>query len=41
VTQIQRWLAQAPEEFTPVFRMIAKRFLGETEKLMLLENVSQ
>ena len=40
VTQIQRWLAQAPEEFTPVFRIIAKRFLGETEALMPQENVS-
>ena len=37
--QIRRWLDQTPEEFTPVFRMIAERFLksldqSETKKLI-------
>ncbi len=40
VTQIQRWLEQTPEEFTPVFRMIAERFLSETKRLSTLLDVS-
>jgi 16S rRNA (adenine1518-N6/adenine1519-N6)-dimethyltransferase len=40
VDQIQRWMAESPEDFTPAFRMIARRFLCETERLRKLLNVS-
>ena len=36
VDQIQRWLLETPEDFTPAFKMIAGRFLGETELLINL-----
>jgi len=40
VEQIQRWLERTPEEFTPLFKRIALKFLGETEGLMKLTHVS-
>ncbi len=36
VEQIKYWMEQTPEEFTPLFRMIAVRFLSETKRLSLL-----
>ena len=40
IAQIRNWLECTPEEFTPIFRMIAARFLSETEKLAEMTYVS-
>lgn len=40
IAQIREWLARSPEEFTPVFRMVAGEFLNETERLMEMARVS-
>ena len=36
VEQIARWLERTPEEFTPLFKIAAAKFLGETESLKKL-----
>ncbi len=36
VEQIRHWMERTPEEFTPLFRMIATRFLNETKRLFML-----
>ena len=40
VDQIKRWLELSPEDFTPVFRMIARKFLNETKSLIKMIDVS-
>jgi 16S rRNA (adenine1518-N6/adenine1519-N6)-dimethyltransferase len=40
VEQIRRWLSQTPEEFTPLFREIASKYLNETEWLIKKASVS-
>jgi len=40
IDQIRQWLVRTPEEFTPLFRKIATRFLGETKLLLNLLDVS-
>ncbi len=38
---LEQWLASHPHEFTPLFKMIAKKFLNETKELIAKhENVS-
>jgi 16S rRNA (adenine1518-N6/adenine1519-N6)-dimethyltransferase len=36
VEQIRRWVERTPEDFTPLFKMAASRFLHETESLIKL-----
>ncbi len=36
IEQIRRWVGRTPEEFTPLFKMAAAKFLGETESLIKL-----
>ena len=36
IEQIYRWVERTPEEFTPLFKMAAAKFLGETESLRKL-----
>lgn len=36
VDQVRRWVERSPGEFTPLFKMAAAKFLGETEKLLKL-----
>ena len=31
---LEQWLASHPHEFTPLFKMIAKKFLNETKELI-------
>jgi 16S rRNA (adenine1518-N6/adenine1519-N6)-dimethyltransferase len=40
ITQIQHWLEASPEDFTPVFKSIAGKFLNETKQLMECFSVS-
>jgi 16S rRNA (adenine1518-N6/adenine1519-N6)-dimethyltransferase len=40
VEQIERWIAETPEEFTPLFRLIAAKFLNGTERLIQMTHVS-
>jgi 16S rRNA (adenine1518-N6/adenine1519-N6)-dimethyltransferase len=39
--QIRRWLLRTPEDFTPVFKLIAEKFLNETELHKKVINVPQ
>ena len=41
VDQIRRWVERTPEEFTPLFKMAAAKFLGETESLRKLASGTQ
>ena len=36
IEQIRRWVERTPDEFTPLFKMAAAKFLGETERLIKL-----
>jgi 16S rRNA (adenine1518-N6/adenine1519-N6)-dimethyltransferase len=36
VDQIRRWVDRTPDEFTPLFKMAAAKFLNETERLIKL-----
>jgi 16S rRNA (adenine1518-N6/adenine1519-N6)-dimethyltransferase len=36
IEQIRRWVERTPEEFTPLFKMAATKFLDETERLIKL-----
>jgi 16S rRNA (adenine1518-N6/adenine1519-N6)-dimethyltransferase len=36
VDQIRRWVERTPDEFTPLFKMAAAKFLNETESLIKL-----
>jgi len=40
VSQIRDWLARTPGDFTPVFKLVAGEFLGETERLIKMAHVS-
>lgn len=40
VFQIRRWIENSPEEFTPLFKMAAAKFLNETEGLIKMAHVS-
>ena len=40
VDQIRRWLERSPEDFTPLFKLAASRYLTETERLIKLTHVS-
>jgi 16S rRNA (adenine1518-N6/adenine1519-N6)-dimethyltransferase len=40
IEQIRRWVERSPQEFTPLFRMAAAKFLGETERLIDMACVS-
>lgn len=40
IDQISDWVRRTPEDFTPVFKMVAGKFLDETERLIKLLNVS-
>jgi len=40
VDQVRRWVERTPQEFTPLFKLAASRFLGETERLMEMARVS-
>ena len=40
VDQIRRWVERTPEEFTPLFKMAAARFINETESLIKLASGS-
>jgi 16S rRNA (adenine1518-N6/adenine1519-N6)-dimethyltransferase len=40
VDQIRGWIERSPEEFTPLFRMVAAKFLNETERLIKMAHVS-
>jgi len=40
VEKIRRWVERTPEEFTPLFKMAAAKFLGETESLIKMANGS-
>ena len=40
IEQIGRWVERSPMEFTPLFKMAAGKFLGETERLMEMARVS-
>ena len=41
VGQILEWVKRTPGEFTPVFKLVAAQFLGETERLIELMDVSK
>jgi 16S rRNA (adenine1518-N6/adenine1519-N6)-dimethyltransferase len=40
IDQVCKWVQRTPEDFTPVFKMVAGKFLGETESLIKLMNGS-
>ena len=40
IDQIRRWLEVSPDDFTPLFRMAAAKFLNETERLIKMNHVS-
>jgi len=40
VDQIARWLERSPQDFTPLFKMAAAKFLNETERLISMAFVS-
>jgi 16S rRNA (adenine1518-N6/adenine1519-N6)-dimethyltransferase len=40
IEQIRRWVERSPQEFTPLFKMAAAKFLSETERLMKMARVS-
>jgi 16S rRNA (adenine1518-N6/adenine1519-N6)-dimethyltransferase len=40
VDQIRGWIERSPEEFTPLFKMVAAKFLNETERLIKMVPVS-
>jgi isopentenyldiphosphate isomerase len=40
VDQIRGWIERSPEEFTPLFKMVAAKFLNETERLIKMAPVS-
>lgn len=40
VDQIRRWVGRSPREFTPLFKMVAAKFLNETERLIELASGS-
>jgi 16S rRNA (adenine1518-N6/adenine1519-N6)-dimethyltransferase len=40
VDQVRRWLERTPWEFTPLFKLAAAKFLGETERLIQMTRVS-
>ena len=40
IDQIRRWLEVSPDDFTPLFRMAAAKFLNETERLIKMTYVS-
>ena len=40
VDQVRRWVERSPGEFTPLFKLAAARFLGETHRLMEMSHVS-
>jgi len=40
VEQIRRWVKCTPEQFTPLFKMVAAKFLNETDGLINLSKVS-
>jgi hypothetical protein len=40
VEQIRRWVKCTPEQFTPLFNMVAAKFLNETDGLIRLSKVS-
>ena len=39
VEQIRRWVKCTPEQFTPLFKMVAAKFLNETDSLIKLSKV--
>lgn len=40
VDQIARWIKSSPDDFTPLFKMAAAKFLNETERLMKMASGS-
>ena len=40
VDQVKRWVERTPGEFTPLFKLAAERFLGETHRLIEMSRVS-
>lgn len=40
VDQVREWVERSPDEFTPLFKMVAAKFLNETERLMKLASGS-
>ena len=40
IEQVRGWVERSPGEFTPLFKLVAAQFLGETERLIKMASVS-